>query len=209
MAKIHLLGGPGSGKTTLAHQLSSMLIVPHYDLDTFGRKYGDRMAAYVDEAFAIAAQPEWITEGIYLMWTDPLLHQADVIVVLRVTWPIAAWRIIRRHVANILRGTNQYPGIKPLFYLLRGARSYYLNKHRAQPPTATLARTYLEERNERAGSPTVATILKDVETYKDIVIPPTAAFVREYVAQYGEKVVFVKNNADQQRLLERIGSLQA
>lgn len=207
MPKIHLLGGPGSGKTTLAQRLSTTLLVPHYDLDTLGRKHGDRMAGYIDEAFEIAAQPGWVAEGIYLMWTDPLLHQADVIVVLNVTWPIAAWRIIRRHVANILRGTNQYPGIKPLFFLLRGARSYYLNKHRAQPPTAALARMYLAERNKSAGPPTAATILKDVETYQDIVIPPTAAFVREYVAHYGEKVVFVKNTADQQRLLERISNV--
>lgn len=30
--KIHIIGGPGSGKTTLARQLSEELRIPHYDL---------------------------------------------------------------------------------------------------------------------------------------------------------------------------------
>ncbi len=88
MAKIHILGGSGSGKTTLAQNLSSMLHVPHYDLDKIGLENG---LVTEDDAFAIAGQPEWISEGCYLIWTDPLLYQADAIVLLEVSWPVAIY----------------------------------------------------------------------------------------------------------------------
>ncbi len=36
MLKIHILGAPGSGKTTLANILSSKFHTPHYDLEEVG-----------------------------------------------------------------------------------------------------------------------------------------------------------------------------
>src|SRR5258708_34632495 len=108
MAKIHILGGSGSGKTTLARNLSSLLHIPHYDLDEIGLKNG---FVTEDDAFALAGQPEWISEGCYLIWTEPLLSQADAILLLKVSWPVAAWRIIRRHITKSLHGTNPYPGV--------------------------------------------------------------------------------------------------
>ncbi len=78
MLKIHILGGPGSGKTTLGECLSSRFHVPHYDLDQIGWKLND-MAEYIDTAFALAKQPGWVTENIGVIWTDPLLYQADCI----------------------------------------------------------------------------------------------------------------------------------
>ncbi len=94
MLKIHILGGPGSGKTTLAVALSSRFQIPHYELDQLGRKNGMRSAAYIEDAFALVEQPGWVTEGIDLIWIDPLLHQADYIVLLEVSWPVAARRIV-------------------------------------------------------------------------------------------------------------------
>lgn len=64
MAKIHILGGSGSGKTTLGQHLSSVLHIPHYDLDAIGMEKG---LVTEEDAFAIAAQPAWVSEGVYLI----------------------------------------------------------------------------------------------------------------------------------------------
>src|SRR5690348_9244433 len=86
MAKIHILGGSGSGKTTLARHLSSLLHVPHYDLDAIGLEKG---LVTEEDAFVIAVQPAWVSEGVYLIFTEPLLYAANVIVLLEVSWPVA------------------------------------------------------------------------------------------------------------------------
>ena len=117
--KIYILGASGSGKTTLAEHISARFHLPHYELDQIGLKNGK---VTEDDAFAIAEQPEWIADGFYLIWTDPLLYQADYIVLLEVSWPVAAWRIIRRHITKSLHGTNPYPGlngVKLLFKLTK------------------------------------------------------------------------------------------
>jgi hypothetical protein len=40
MTRTHVIGGPGSGKTTLAEQLSVYLHIPWYELDTIGWQGG-------------------------------------------------------------------------------------------------------------------------------------------------------------------------
>src|SRR5712692_4602400 len=178
MAKIHIVGGPGSGKTTLAQDLSSRFHVPHYDLDKVNWEK--------ENVIAIAEQPAWVTEGIYLIWTEPMLYHADCIVLLEIFWPVAAWRILHRHISKSLRGTNPYPGIngvKALFKLLKDTRSYLLNEESSDIPTVDSMQTFFEK-------------------YQDISEPPTAEFVRIYLEKYKEKVFFVRNSSDRERLLE-------
>ena len=67
MVKIQILGGPSSGKTTLAQALSARFHVPHYDLDRIGWTHRTDMIAHIDEAIAIAERPEWIVEGIHII----------------------------------------------------------------------------------------------------------------------------------------------
>jgi adenylate kinase family enzyme len=202
MTKIHILGGSGSGKTTLAHTLATMLHVPHYDLDKIGLEKG---LVTEEDAFAIAEQHEWISEGCYLIWTEPLLYQADFIVLLEVSWPVAAWRIVHRHITRSLHDTNPYRGInglKLLFRLLKDARRYHLNKIRSNDPAAECMRRYLEELRDSAVPPTLESVGRDVEMYLTISVPPTAEFLRRYLERYEGKVFLVKNSADQERLLD-------
>lgn len=204
MTKIHILGGSGSGKTTLAQHLSSLLHVPHYDLDKIGLENG---IVTEDDAFAIAGQPGWISEGCYLIWTGPLLSQADSIVLLEVSWPVAAWRIIRRHITKSLHGTNPYPGlngVKLLFKLIKDTRRHSLNKIRSDTPLAACMSRYLEEQGESVDPPTPESVRRDVEKYLSISVPPTAEFVHRYLEKYQEKVLIVRNTADRDRLLERL-----
>jgi adenylate kinase family enzyme len=83
--KIHIVGGSGVGKTTLATRLGAMLGVPVYHLDDVARVGGGtgpprteaERAALLQ---AIISKPAWITEGVHLGWTEPLLRESDLIV---------------------------------------------------------------------------------------------------------------------------------
>jgi hypothetical protein len=168
------------------------------------------MDACVDETIAIAAQPAWITEGIYLIMTDPLLYHADYIVFLPTSWPIATWRMIRRHVTRSLHGTNPYPGlngIKLLFKLLQFGRNYYVKNVNTDPSLTEAMRVYLAEQKESDELPPAEILLTRLEKYLSA-IPLTASFVCTHLEKYQEKIFFVKNKADQAHLLTLLSNRQ-
>lgn len=125
--RIHIIGAQGSGKTTLARELSTHLAVPHYELDWIAYnpacKDGAGLRIPLDKRLAslraILEKPGWITEGVYLWWTNPLLEVADLIVWLDLPFPILAWRIVNRHVQRTIAGTNRQPGTARLIRVLR------------------------------------------------------------------------------------------
>lgn len=99
--RIHILGGPGSGKSTLARALGRELNLPVYDLDTIAfesKDFEERpLTARLSDVHAIAVQPHWITEGIFLGWIEELLAEADAIIWLDdLPWHQAMWRIVVR-----------------------------------------------------------------------------------------------------------------
>lgn len=197
--RIHILGGSGSGKTTLGQELSARFHIPHYDLDKVDWKK--------ENAHAIAERPGWVTEGIYLIFTEPMLYHADCIVLLEVPWPVAAWRIIRRHIVNSLRSNNPYSGIngiKLLIKLLKDMRCYCLNQDQGNRPSIESLHVFLETHRDIAAPPTEAFLQMYVEAYQEIIVPPTAEFALRYLEKYGEKVVLIKNQADRTRLLEML-----
>ena len=128
--RFHIMGGAGSGKTTLARELHARLGYPLYELDWIAwTKQGkvplnERMAA-LDR---IIAQPAWITEGAFLWWTDPLLDNADVIVWLDLPFRISGWRMIKRHAVLSWRGTNPHPGLLNLIDFIAGIYRHHRMK---------------------------------------------------------------------------------
>jgi adenylate kinase family enzyme len=116
--RVHITGGQGSGKTTLARRIGACLGVPVHDLDLVGwdaqtgaeRPLDVRLA----EVHQLAAQPGWVTEGTMLGWADPLFRAADLIVWLDVPWRVAVWRMVQRHVRASLAGNNRHPGVRKL-----------------------------------------------------------------------------------------------
>src|SRR6478672_6082619 len=102
--KIHIVGIPSAGKTTLSEGMSKVLGAPHYALDGL---------AFVDEQWTlrpeserdamlagILEQPTFITEGGFLGWTDELLAAADLIIWLDPPLSVLIWRHIHRFGAH-------------------------------------------------------------------------------------------------------------
>lgn len=75
MMKIHIIGGPGSGKSFLAEKLSKELGISHFDLDDL--QWDNKSASYgikrsPDERDRllndVLSHNDWIIEGVYYAW---------------------------------------------------------------------------------------------------------------------------------------------
>ena len=98
MMRVHVIGLPSSGKTTLAKGLSSRLGVPHHDLDALAfvdDRWTLRPIAERDDLVArILAKPPSVTEGHFIGWVTPFFAAAD-----RIVWldpPL--WVLVGRHI---------------------------------------------------------------------------------------------------------------
>jgi len=93
--RIHIAGGPGAGKTTLAQRLAATTGLAVHHLDEVARVGGGtgrvREAAEREPLVrAILDADGWITDGVHLGWTEPLLARAELIVWLDVAAGSAA-----------------------------------------------------------------------------------------------------------------------
>ena len=133
-AEYLIVGGGANGKTTLARELASSLNYPEYELDeiawqstrgpdvslrgVFEPDFQDRepllqrpLQDRLSRISAIAAQPSWIAEGVFLVWTDLLFQQADAIIWLDQVGivPIVG-RILARHARSAYREVGMREG---------------------------------------------------------------------------------------------------
>lgn len=162
--RIHIIGGPGSGKSTLAQRLGNVLGLPVHTLDTLAYEGPEFRARPLDVtargAREIAQRPQWITEGIFLGWTEPLLRRADVIVWLdHATWRRSAGRIVirslryafvemkaRRGGERFLRFTDYARNLRQVFVVLVTSREYWHKREhtRRYPVTRDQVETALD-----------------------------------------------------------------
>jgi adenylate kinase family enzyme len=102
--RLHVIGIPSAGKTTLATGVSARLGVPHHDLDplTFiDDRWTLRSERDRDAMLArILEEPSFVTEGGFLGWTEDLFAAADHIVWLDPPLSLLMWRHVRRHWAH-------------------------------------------------------------------------------------------------------------
>ena len=132
MMKIHIIGGPGSGKTFLAEKFSKELGISHFDLDDL--QWDNKSASYgvkrsPDERDRllndVLSHNDWIIEGVYYAWCQQCFADADRIYVLNVPRYKYRYRIIRRFVRRKLgleKGKKE--NLKSLRELLKWADKY-------------------------------------------------------------------------------------
>jgi hypothetical protein len=143
--RIHITGGPGSGKTWLATRLSERLVVPRFDQDgvalatlarlnvpvTTSTPPPEVIATMAKAAGEFASGPCWVSEASSLSWASPLLLGADVVVWLDTPAHIALRRVFMRHVRAELGRDNRFPGWRRMYRFWRWSRRFYADRNPA------------------------------------------------------------------------------
>ncbi|MEO1276177.1 MAG: DNA topology modulation protein FlaR [Pseudomonadota bacterium] len=111
MQRISILGGPGSGKTTLAIAMRERLGLPVHHLDKLfwqpGWVESDR-AELAERVRAITESDAWIIEGNYSTTWPARVARGDALIHLDIATPRRLWRVIRR-------GIRHYGQVRPDF----------------------------------------------------------------------------------------------
>lgn len=141
-ARIYIVGGPGSGKTTLAATLGDRLGVAVLRLDEHldwrGLPGGVRLerdsAGHPSQGVLAARQAVlddhlarvgWIVEGAEPAFIERVAEASDLIVWCDPPFATAALRIVSRHMRADLAGTQAFPGYRRLYRFLRSVRQRY------------------------------------------------------------------------------------
>ena len=134
--RIHIIGGPGSGKTFIAAKLAKHFRIPSHDLDdlfwdgaalTYGVR-ADSLERDRQLAF-IVSQDGWIIEGVYYQWLGPAIDAADVIVALTPSVWVRHWRVIRRFLLRKLgRIPSKRESLADIWRLLCWSHNYDTNQ---------------------------------------------------------------------------------
>ncbi|EKA5638242.1 DNA topology modulation protein FlaR [Vibrio vulnificus] len=100
--KIHIIGGPGSGKTYSAKKLQQATNLTAFDLDEVF--WDQSQNSYIRASEELRTEKlniilecdNWIIEGVYYKWLDRSFQNADVIIILNPPLIKRQWRILKR-----------------------------------------------------------------------------------------------------------------
>lgn len=113
MKRLIVVGTTGSGKTTLAGQLSERLGYPHVELDALN--WGPDWTQRPNEEFlALVSQAtsgdRWVVCGNYSRTRDKLWPRADTVVWLDYPLPVVLWRLWWRTLGRFARQEELWNG---------------------------------------------------------------------------------------------------
>lgn len=130
--KIHIIGGPGSGKSTIATKIAATYNLPAFDLDDLfwdrsATRYGVKASdAEREQALTqMLASAAWIIAGVYYRWLPRSFAAADRIIVLTPSVWRRDWRILKRFVTRKLsHSTSKKETLAALWGLLTWNHGY-------------------------------------------------------------------------------------
>ncbi len=109
--RILVTGPTGSGKTTMARQLSERLHLPHGELDAlyWGPDW-TMQADFLEQVDSRIAQDQWIVEGGYVNATRNAWPKADLVVWLDYPFPVVLWQLAARILRRRIRDERMFNG---------------------------------------------------------------------------------------------------
>lgn len=118
LTRVVVIGTSGSGKTTFARALASMLGVPHIELDSihwlpdWTPRDHDELRALVKEA---VSDEHWVLDGNYRGLRDLIWPRATAIIWLNYPFSLVFWRALRRTLKRIVQRQELFSGNRESF----------------------------------------------------------------------------------------------
>jgi adenylate kinase family enzyme len=110
-ARVLVTGTSGSGKTTTARRISSILGVPHVEIDALFHGPGwQPREAFVADVTAFAGEPNWVTEWQYGAARPLLLQRANLMVWLDLPRGLVMRQVITRTIRRRLSREELWNG---------------------------------------------------------------------------------------------------
>lgn len=118
--RISIIGGPGTGKSTLADNLGRELKLPVYHMDGVNyfpnwvqRDKEDRDRIYIEQI----NKEQWVMEGTYRSTLEPRMERTEVTIYLDFPSIVRAKNVLSRYLKNKNKEKPEIPGCKEQMHL--------------------------------------------------------------------------------------------
>lgn len=107
--RILVVGTTGSGKTTLAHELSTIGKLPHTQLDLLRYQNNWRMAPapeFIEKVTGVAGDDSWVIDGNYAAVRELIWGRADLVIWLDYSLHVMLYRLLIRTFVRLITSAD-------------------------------------------------------------------------------------------------------